>query len=92
MQFQGERVQSRLNPESLRRIAEAGATGGLFLNVGTGHVELDRIYKRLMRDAERRTLEDSQAIRYTELFQVALAGAILLLCLEPLVGSRGRRN
>lgn len=92
VQFQGERVQSRLNPESLRRIAEAGAPGGLFLNVGTGHVELDRIYKRLMRDAERRTLEDSQAIRYTELFQIALAGAILLLCLEPLVSSRGRRS
>lgn len=90
LRYQGEPVRSRLNPEPLRKIAEAGAPGGMFLNVGTGHVELDRIYRRLMRDAERRTLEDARAIRYTELFQVALAGALALLCIEPLL-SLGRR-
>jgi Ca-activated chloride channel family protein len=90
IEYQGQRVQSKLNPDSLRRIAEAGAPGGLFINVGTGNVELDRVYRKLMRDAERRKLDDTTAVKYTELFQVLLAAAIALLCVEPLIGLRRR--
>lgn len=91
VEYQGQPVQSKLNPDSLRKIAEAGAPGGMFLNVGTGHVELDRVYRKLMRDAERRQLDDSTAVKYTELFQLVLAAAVLLLCIEPLVGLRRRQ-
>lgn len=90
MEYQGQRVQSKLNPDSLKRIAEAAAPGGMFINVGTGNVELDRVYRKLMRDAERRKLDDSTAVKYTELFQLLLAGAIVLLCIEPLIGIRRR--
>lgn len=90
IQYDGERVESKLNPETLRQIAEAGAPGGVFLNVGTGNVELDRVYQKLMKDAERRKFDDTEAMKYTEAFQFALAGALALLCLEPLLAWRRR--
>jgi len=90
VEYQGQRVQSKADPESLRRVAEAGAEGSTFLNVGVGNIELDRVYKKLMKDSQRRKLDDAEAVRYTEAFQLALAGALLLLCLEPLLAIRRR--
>ena len=90
IEYEGQRVQSKLNPESLRAIAEAGAPGGVFLNVGTGNVELDRVYQKLMKDAQRNKLEDTEAVKYTEAFQILLAAALALLAMEPLLGWRRR--
>jgi hypothetical protein len=90
IQYEGEQVHSKLDPETLRRITDAGAPGGVFLNVGTGNVELDRVYKKLMRDAQRRKLDDTEAVKYTEAFQLALAAALAALCLEPLLAWRRR--
>lgn len=90
IQYEGERVQSKLHPKTLREIADAGAPGGAFLDVGTGNVELDRVYKKLMKDAERRKFDDTRAMKYTEAFQFALAGALALLCIEPLLAWRRR--
>lgn len=85
MEYGGERVQSKLNPESLRQISAAAAPGSHFYNVGTGNIELDRVYKRLMKDAERRNLETTETMRYTEAFQYVLAAALAMLCAEPLL-------
>lgn len=92
LEYGGERVRSLLDPESLRRIAAAAAPGSQFLNVGTGNVELDRVYKRLMKSADRRELEATETVRYTEAFQFALGAALLLLCIDPLIGLARRRS
>jgi Ca-activated chloride channel family protein len=90
IEYEGQRVQSKLNPDSLRSIAEAGAPGGIFLNVGTGNIELDRVYQKLMQDAQRSKLEDTEAVKYTEAFQLLLAAAMAMLVMEPLLGWRRR--
>lgn len=91
MVYQGDRVQSKMDPEQLRAIAAAGAEGSQFFNVGTGNIELDRVYRKLMKSSERRQLEATETMKYTEGFQFALAGALLLLLIEPLL-SLARRS
>lgn len=90
LEYGGKRVESRLDPTVLKRIAEAAAPGSTFLNVGTGSVELDRMYKKLVRTAEKKSLDSDEAVQYTEAFQLALAAAIALLAFEQLLGIIGR--
>lgn len=77
MQYGGERVQSRMNAAALRGIAEA-TPGGVFLDVGTGNLELDRVYRLLRRAGDQKQLEATESMRYTEVFQFPLAAAIVL--------------
>lgn len=91
MEYQGRPVVSKMDPDSLRQIAEAGAEGSRFLNVGTGHIELDRLYTRMMQDSERRRLESTETIKYSELFQYFLAAALTFLMLEPILQAFRRR-
>lgn len=82
--YEGHEVVSRMDPTTLRQIAEA-TPGGMFLNAGTGNVDLDTLYKRLLRTSGPRVEEKTTTIRYTELFQIALACGIVLLSLEMLL-------
>ncbi len=91
-QYQGRPISTRQNAESLRAIAQA-TPGGVFFNVGTGSIEMDRVYERLMRDRSRTQTDASPAVRWTESFQWPLGLALLCLCVEPLLGvfwTRGR--
>ena len=85
MEYQGKPVESRMNPSVLKQIAEA-TPGGMFLNVGTGNIELDAVYKRMMRDRAMVETENTTAMKYTELFQWAVGAALALLIVEGLVG------
>ncbi len=84
MQFGGERVQSRMNPTVLREMADA-TPGGVFLNVGTGNLELDRVYRLLRRDGGNKRLEATESVRYTEVFQLPLAAAIVFGIMAMLI-------
>lgn len=88
MQFRGESVRSKLNPASLKAIAEAGAPGSVMLNVGTGNIELDKVYERLMENASRQTREDTTTVRYREAFQVLLGLALAFGLAETLLAGR----
>ena len=55
--YDGEEVVTRLDAETLRRVA-AATTGGVYFNVATGNINLDEVYTGLILDAERRELED----------------------------------
>jgi Ca-activated chloride channel family protein len=77
MQFGGERVQSRMNPAVLRAMSEA-TLGGVFLDVGVGNLELDRVYRLLRREGQKKQLEATEAVRYTEAFQFPLGIALVL--------------
>lgn len=89
LEYQGEAVSSRMNPDALRQVAEA-TPGGRFYNVGTGSIELDAVYRQLMRNADRRAMDVAPAMRYTEAFQWPLGLALLLLLAEPLVSDISR--
>lgn len=94
MQFGGERVQSRMNPAVLRAMSEA-TLGGVFLDVGVGNLELDRVYRLLRREGQKKQLEATEAVRYTEAFQVPLGVALVLGMLAMLINGisfRTRRS
>lgn len=84
LEYEGRAVETKMNPSVLKAIAEA-TPGGVFLNVGTGNIELDAVYKRLMRDQSRVEATDQSSLRYTELFQWAIGAALALLFAEGLV-------
>lgn len=85
--FDGQQVLSRLDGQTLREMASA-SNGGSYLPVGTGTIELDRMYERLVSQADQRELNAAEAIRFDEKFQIFLAFAIGLLCVEMLIGER----
>jgi Ca-activated chloride channel homolog len=88
MEFRGERVRSKMNPSSLKAVADAAAPGSTALIAGTGNLELDAVYRRLIEGAERRELEETVAVRYREAFQILLALALGVLMIDTLVGGR----
>lgn len=87
LQFQGQTVLSKLDGKTLREVAMA-SRDGVYFNVATGTIELDKVYQRLVRQAGRREMESTQAVRYEEKFQVFLAAALALLLVERLIGER----
>ncbi|MBX3406150.1 MAG: VWA domain-containing protein [Phycisphaeraceae bacterium] len=84
----GQRVQSRMNSGVLRQMAEA-TTGGVYIEAGVGHLELDRVYRLLRRDAQKRQIDSAESYRYAEAFQYPL-GAAILFALLALAAERAR--
>ena len=84
----GQRVQSRMNSGVLRQMAEA-TPGGVYIEAGVGHLELDRVYRLLRRDAQKRQIDSAESYRYVEAFQYPL-GAATLLALLALAAERVR--
>lgn len=91
MTFEGKPVETRMDPDSLRKIAEA-TPGGRFYNVGTGSIELDSVYRRLMNESDRRSLESTPTMLYREAFQIPIAVAILCLLAELFIPEAARRR
>jgi len=83
----GEQVLSRLDTATLAQVA-ASSKGGVFLNVGTGTMDLESVYNDLIAGAEKSQVGVMSSVRYEELFQLALAAAAALLMVEALI--RGR--
>lgn len=84
MEYDGHEVTSKMDSGSLKQIADA-TPGGIFLNVGTGNIELDLIYKRLMKSVQATSHETTEAMRYTELFQILLGFALVCMLLEAII-------
>jgi Ca-activated chloride channel family protein len=80
-EYQGKPVRTKLEEELLRRIA--ARTGGEYVPVRTGFVELDRWYGALVAGKAQRELQSSgRSARYIHRFQLFLLPAVLLLLLE----------
>jgi len=97
LEYHGERVRSRLDQTTLATIAEAASRaagdsggGGVFLNVGTGTIDLDKVYHDLVGSADQRETEAKSNVLYRELFPYFLLIAGACLALEPLIGGRMR--
>lgn len=81
LQYKGERVLSKQDSGSLASIAQASA-GGVYFNVGTGTIELDRVYRDLVQRAAGAEIEAPTTMVYDEYFQPWLAAAALGLLAE----------
>jgi Ca-activated chloride channel family protein len=91
LKYQGQEVWSKLDGDTLRKMVNA-TPGGRYLNVATGTIDLGSVYLKLVASAEKKALESKTVKRYEEKFQIFLAIAFVLLCLELLVGERKKVN
>lgn len=79
--YEGKEVSSRLDADTLRRIALA-TPGGRYLPVATGAIDLGQVYLDLIAGDEKRDLAEETIENFDEKFQWFLALALLLLMVE----------
>ncbi len=85
--YKGREIWSRLDADTLRKMVNA-TPGGKYLNVSTGTIDLGNVYMKLIVTAEKKKLESETIKRYEEKFQIFLAIAFILLCIETLISDR----
>lgn len=76
--YKGKEVLSRLDAQTLRRMAKT-TPGGRYLPVATGTIDLGQVYQDLIANDAKRQLAEESIERYDEKFQYALALALALL-------------
>jgi Ca-activated chloride channel family protein len=86
----GQPVHSRLDEETLRRLAQT--TGGAYAALGPSGRGLDQLYRQYLSRLPTRTVEERMHKVYTERFQIPLGLAIACLLLELALGDRTRRR
>ena len=91
LRYGGQEVWSRLDAGTLRKMVEV-TPGGRYLNVATGTFDLGAIYRDLLAEEEKRSLESLKINRYEEKFQIFLGAAIFLLLAEMTVSERRKVN
>lgn len=84
LEYGGRQVLSRMDPATLDAVARA-TPGGTFLNAGTGNIDMDEVYRRLVRPVRRGETAEAETMRYTELFQLLIGLALALLVGERLL-------
>jgi len=89
MKYDGREIWSRLDADTLRKMVNT-TPGGKYLNVATGTIDLGNVYARLIATADQKQLESDTIKRYEEKFQIFLAIAFILLCIELLVNEKKR--
>lgn len=77
-------VRSSLQSASLTQIS-AATPGGVYLEVGTGTIDLAKVYRDLIASAEQRTIETAKTTQYQERFMILLWIALVLVLLESLL-------
>jgi Ca-activated chloride channel family protein len=82
----GEEVWSRMNGTLLREVALA--TGGAYVPVGTGTVDMNRLYEERIEPIATREFEATSKRRYTPRFQWFAGLALGLLLVESFLGDR----
>jgi Ca-activated chloride channel family protein len=87
IEYDGKRVLSKLDGETLRQIALASPEGK-YLPVSTGTFDLDVVYADMIATAQKREFEAISVLEYDERFQVFLVLAIVLLFCESLISER----
>ncbi len=89
LKYNGREVWTRLGADTLRKMVNA-TPGGRYLNVATGTIDLGEVYLKLVASAEKKALESRTIKRYEEKYQIFVALAVLLLCVEMMLGERRR--
>ena len=89
LKYKGQEIWSKLDADTLRKMVNA-TPGGQYLNVATGTIDLGDVYHELIAAAEKKELESKTVQRYEEKFQIFVAAAFALLCVELLISERRR--
>ncbi len=87
LKYNGQEIWTRLDADTLRKMVNA-TPGGKYLNVATGTIDLGNVYTRLIATADKKQLESDTIKRYEEKFQIFLAVAFIILCIELLINER----
>ncbi len=87
LEYDGKPVRSRLDGDTLRKVALA-TPGGRYVPVVTGTFDLDEIYEWLVASERKRELESARMMQYDEMFQIFLAMGIVLIFCEALISER----
>lgn len=85
LKYEGKEVWTRLDGETLRRMARA-TPGGRYLPVATGTIDLGQVYLDLIASADQKKLATETIRKYEEKFQIFLAAALVLLFMEAAWG------
>ena len=91
LQYKGQEVWSKLDADTLRKMVKV-TPSGRYLNVSTGTIDLGDVYLKLVARSEKKELESQTVLRFEEKFQIFLALAFLLLCIEMLLSERKRET
>jgi len=84
LQYEGHEVWSRLDSTTLRQMA-AATPGGRYLPVATGSIDLGEVYRDLIAGAAKREVDTTTVKQVEEKFQIPMALAFTMLCLELLI-------
>lgn len=90
LEYGGKPVLTRQDTGTLAKVAAASA-GGVYLNIGTGTIELDRVYHDLVGSAEGSRITTKAVVVHDEYFQWFLGAALVLLLLDCFTPESGRR-
>ncbi|MBI1976838.1 MAG: VWA domain-containing protein [Candidatus Omnitrophica bacterium] len=85
----GEVILSRIGEKTLQEIALK--TGGAYYRATSAELELERIYKEI-EGLEKGKFEEDYVTKYEDRFFYLLWIAFLLLCVEMMIGERGKEN
>jgi Ca-activated chloride channel family protein len=91
LEYEGKRVLTRLDSDSLQSIGLA-TPGGIYLEVGTGSVDLGEVYMDLIRSQAKREFGEETINTYQELYGWFLACGILFITLDLLAEIVWRRQ
>jgi Ca-activated chloride channel family protein len=91
LKYNGQEVWTKLDADTLRQMANL-TTGGKYLNVATGAIDLGNVYQNLIVTADKKNLESQTIKRYEEKFQIFLAVAIILLMIEMVSSDRKKET
>lgn len=87
---EGNVVKTRLNEETLQRVALA--TGGMYVHSSGVEFGLDLIYREKLSKLEKEEFKSRMEKKYFERFQLVLFPALLLLLIEPFIGDKKKRK
>ncbi len=85
-----QEVWTKLDADTLRLMVNA-TPGGQYYNVATGAIDLGNVYEKVIAQAEAKELQAKTIEQYEEKYQIFIALAFALLCIEMAIKERKRR-
>ncbi len=85
-----QEVWTKLDADTLRQMVNA-TPGGQYYNVATGTIDLGDVYEKVIAKSEAKELQAKTIEQYEEKYQIFIALAFGLLCLEMVITERKRR-